>query len=219
MSSAVCAISGVWLFDRIVPLFSKKFSRLGICSRSEGTLGLSRKKCTLSKVSWTTCWMPLPRWQLELSSTSLIRAALAALVAAGVAVSEVPARPRVLSMAAEPAAAVTRNHVDWRVAGRALLVGPLLMSLLPRQQTQRSPRRRPRVLTMTRLTQGSEDVLAIYLCKFGEILPRVSSGVPLSQVRAEIWWARAMSLAVRPPAEWVLRVSVTLFHSMVMSGW
>jgi hypothetical protein len=39
------------------------------------------------------------------------------------------------------------------------------------------------------------------------------------QVRAEIWRARAKSLAVRPPAEWVLRVSVTLFHAIAMSGW
>ncbi len=39
------------------------------------------------------------------------------------------------------------------------------------------------------------------------------------QDRAEIWRARAKSLAVRPPAEWVLRVSVTLFHWMVTSGW
>ena len=36
---------------------------------------------------------------------------------------------------------------------------------------------------------------------------------------AEIWRARAKSLAVRPPAEWVLRVSVTLFQLMVTSGW
>src|SRR5579862_2975340 len=170
MSSAVCAISGVWLFDRIVPLLVKKFSRFGISSRSDWTFGLSRKKWTLSKVSWTTCWMPLPRWQDALSSTSLIPAVLAACVA----VSEVPARPRVLSMAAEPAAAVMRNHVVGRLAGRALLDGPLLMSLLPRQQTQRSPRRRPRVPTIPRLACGSEDVLGIYLCKFGETLPRVS---------------------------------------------
>ena len=40
-----------------------------------------------------------------------------------------------------------------------------------------------------------------------------------AQDRAEIWRARAKSLAVRPPAEWVLSVSVTLFHAMVMSGW
>ena len=44
MSSAVCAISGVWLLDRNVPLFSKKFSRFGISCRSDGTFGLSRKK-------------------------------------------------------------------------------------------------------------------------------------------------------------------------------
>src|SRR5690242_11871079 len=61
MSSAVCAISGVWLFDRNEPLFSKKFSRFGMSSRSDGTFGLSRKKWTLSKVSCTTCLTPLPR--------------------------------------------------------------------------------------------------------------------------------------------------------------
>jgi len=38
------------------------------------------------------------------------------------------------------------------------------------------------------------------------------------QDRAEIWRARAKSLAVRPPAEWVLSVSVTLFHAIVTSG-
>src|SRR5215471_6071439 len=41
----------------------------------------------------------------------------------------------------------------------------------------------------------------------------------LPQDRAEIWRARAKSFAVRPPAEWVLRVSVTLFQLMVTSGW
>ena len=42
---------------------------------------------------------------------------------------------------------------------------------------------------------------------------------PRDQERAEIWRARAKSLTVRPPAEWVLSTSVTLFHAMVMSGW
>src|SRR6266404_1720037 len=32
-----------------------KFSRFGICSRSDGTLGLSRVKCTLSNSTYTTC--------------------------------------------------------------------------------------------------------------------------------------------------------------------
>src|SRR5580700_10292675 len=69
MSSAVCAISGVWLFDRNVPLFSKKSSRLGICWRSDGTFGLSRKKWTLSKVICTTCLTPFPSWHEVLLST------------------------------------------------------------------------------------------------------------------------------------------------------
>ena len=42
MSSAVCAINGVWLLDRNVPLLVKKFSRFGICSRSDGTFESSR---------------------------------------------------------------------------------------------------------------------------------------------------------------------------------
>src|SRR5262245_51628902 len=41
-----------------------KASRVGICSRSEGTSGLSRVKCTLSNVMWITCWIPLPRRQV-----------------------------------------------------------------------------------------------------------------------------------------------------------
>src|SRR5215469_9226828 len=61
MSSAVWAIRGVWLFDRNVPLFSKKFSRFGIIWRSDGTFGLSRKKWTLSNVRTTTCLTPFPR--------------------------------------------------------------------------------------------------------------------------------------------------------------
>ncbi len=69
MSLAVCAMSGVWLFDSIVPLPWMKFSRLGISCKSDGTFGLSRKKCTLSKVSWITCWTPLPSWQALLAST------------------------------------------------------------------------------------------------------------------------------------------------------
>src|SRR5262249_11990143 len=35
----------VWLFVRRVPLLRMKRSRFGICSRSDGTLGLSRRKC------------------------------------------------------------------------------------------------------------------------------------------------------------------------------
>jgi hypothetical protein len=82
------------------------------------------------------------------------RAVPAALAALAGAVSEVPARPKVPSMAAELAAAVTRNRVVWRVSARARLVDPLLMSLLPKQQAQQSPRRRPRVLTIGTVCAG-----------------------------------------------------------------
>ena len=44
MSSAVCAISGVCSSERSTPLCSMKLSRLGICSRSDGTLGLSLRE-------------------------------------------------------------------------------------------------------------------------------------------------------------------------------
>ena len=41
MSFAVCAISGVCSWEMSVPEPVMNFSRLGICSRSLGTLGLS----------------------------------------------------------------------------------------------------------------------------------------------------------------------------------
>src|SRR5260370_16746958 len=54
---------GVWVLESIVAFFSMKLSRFGICSRSDGTFGLSRKKCTLSNVICTTCCTPLPSEQ------------------------------------------------------------------------------------------------------------------------------------------------------------
>src|SRR5579863_2832171 len=41
-----------------------KLVRAGICSMSEGTLGLSREKCTLSKRISMTCLTPLPMAQV-----------------------------------------------------------------------------------------------------------------------------------------------------------
>src|SRR6201999_508438 len=102
MSSAVCAISGVWLFDRNEPLFSKKSSRFGISSRSDGTFGLSRKKWTLSKVSWTTCFMPCAR------SHALGVAGLApGSATAARTVPGEPATARPVSSTAEPASPVS----------------------------------------------------------------------------------------------------------------
>src|SRR5260370_39630144 len=54
---------GVWVLESIVAFFSMKLSRFGICSRSDGTFGLSRKKRTLSNVICTTCCTPLPSEQ------------------------------------------------------------------------------------------------------------------------------------------------------------
>src|ERR1700730_11111220 len=44
----------------MTPLPWMKFSRFGICSRSDGTLGLSRRRCTLSKTILITrlVWPP-----------------------------------------------------------------------------------------------------------------------------------------------------------------
>src|SRR5690348_13775088 len=106
MSSAVCAISGVWLFDRNEPLPSKKLSRLGMSSRSDGTFGLSRKKWTLSKVSCTTCLTPFARSH-ELALGGAVLPAGAAAAACAGADAAVTARPA--SSVAEPASAV--NHL------------------------------------------------------------------------------------------------------------
>src|SRR5262245_19856419 len=54
---AVCEMSTVWLFVSNVPLQRIKLSRFGICSGSDGTFGLSRRKCTLSKMRKITCWI------------------------------------------------------------------------------------------------------------------------------------------------------------------
>jgi len=61
LSSAVWAMIGVCEFEKTVPLSFRKLSRCGICSRSDGTFGLSREKWTLSKTMLITCWTPFPR--------------------------------------------------------------------------------------------------------------------------------------------------------------
>src|SRR6266568_4639204 len=85
MSSAVCAISGVCSLASRVPLWVRKFSRFGICSRSDGTFGLSLLKWTLSKVNSTT-WRTDPdgesRWQVERAAGSAGAAAADAAVVA-----------------------------------------------------------------------------------------------------------------------------------------
>ena len=53
------------MFDITTPLLWRNFMSVGICSRSDGTFGLSRKKCTLSNVMLMTCWTPLPKWHDE----------------------------------------------------------------------------------------------------------------------------------------------------------
>src|SRR6476660_1250244 len=67
-------MSIVWSFVNSVPLPRKKFNRCGICSRSDGTFGLSRRKWTLSNVRKTT----------RLASQSL--GSVAAMLEAGVPV-------------------------------------------------------------------------------------------------------------------------------------
>jgi hypothetical protein len=52
---AVCEIRIVWSLLSSVPFAVRKFFRFGICSRSEGTFGLSRNRCVLSNWIETTC--------------------------------------------------------------------------------------------------------------------------------------------------------------------
>ena len=101
----MCAISGVWLLDRNEPLLSKKLSRFGIICRSDGTFGLSRKKCTLSNVSSTTCLTPLPSWQPVFV---LAAAACAGALAAARAGPAVPAAVTPPSRDRQPASAAIR---------------------------------------------------------------------------------------------------------------
>src|SRR3954464_7962149 len=105
LSSAVCAISGVCVLENTVPLDFRKLSRCGICSRSEGTLGLSREKCTLSNTMLMTCWTPLPNWQ--------------ALDAVGGGVATAAGRPvsaaTVLAANAEAHRTAALRRVRWRM--------------------------------------------------------------------------------------------------------
>ena len=48
LAGFVVLASAVWSFASTIPLFRRKLSRCGICSRSDGTFGLSRRKCVLS---------------------------------------------------------------------------------------------------------------------------------------------------------------------------
>src|SRR5579875_424657 len=68
LSFAVWAIRGVCELENTVPYCSRKWSRCGICSRSEGTFGLSREKWTLSKTMLITCRIPLPSWHVGVTS-------------------------------------------------------------------------------------------------------------------------------------------------------
>src|SRR5262249_53071459 len=97
---------------KTVPLFSRKLSRLGICSRSLGTLGSSRSRWTLSKSRKTTRFTPLARLQ---PGTAAIPP-LFGFAAAGVAASALAGR----SPTADPAKrrlTTDRGMVPSTVAG------------------------------------------------------------------------------------------------------
>src|SRR3954451_3561226 len=66
---------GVCEFEKTVPLSFRKLSRCGICSRSDGTFGLSREKWTLSKTMLITCWTPFPRQHDVVVAASVVRGA------------------------------------------------------------------------------------------------------------------------------------------------
>ena len=83
MPSAVWEINIVWSLDSSDPLSFMKSYSAGICSMSDGTLGLSRCRWTLSNCRMITCLMaPFPRRHaaaalagVVLRSASPIRAA------------------------------------------------------------------------------------------------------------------------------------------------
>src|SRR6202022_664882 len=115
---------------------------------------------TLSKVIWTTCLTPLPRWHADV--LSLVSLTAPACLAAPPAASEVPARPSVPSMAAELAAAVMRYQ-----AAR-LLRRRLPMSLSPSDVIREPPSRRrasPRCHAFSRLIRGLEVSICSNLVK------------------------------------------------------
>ncbi len=113
LSSAVCAMSGVCMFESTVPFASRKCSRVGICSRSEGTFGLSLKKCTLSKVMLMTCWTPLPSWHCP-AAEATAGAAGAADRAAEADAGTAPAATSV-PIASRPPAAVPPRRMNERM--------------------------------------------------------------------------------------------------------
>src|SRR5260370_33080743 len=65
-------MGGVRSLARSVPLPFKKLIRADICSRSDGTFGLSRVKWVLSKTMLMTCWTPLPSRQLDEAAFELL---------------------------------------------------------------------------------------------------------------------------------------------------
>ena len=142
-------------------------------------------------------------------------AAVCAVVALLAAI-DVPARPSVPSSAAELAAAVARSQAAWRPAPASRVPSSPHELFLSRVKARRAPswhRASPRCHAFRQLRRDLQVSFCANLVKQSVVPVR-----PQAQA-AEIWRARAKSLAVRPPAEWVLRVSVTLFHEMATSGW
>ncbi len=124
----MCAIRGVWLFDRTVPLSSRKLSRLGSISMSDGTSGLSRKKWILSNPISTTWVIPLASWQLFGPSPVPNEAPLAPASLGPEAVGEaldVPVTPRLKSATRLAANTVDRFHP--RPMKPSLSIGGMLL--------------------------------------------------------------------------------------------
>src|SRR5215468_732648 len=141
LSFAVWAISGVCEFEKTVPLLFRKFNRCGICSRSDGTFGLSREKCTLSNTMLITCLTPLPRLHdgaaAALSARAAVGPALALVEIAATAASSAvvaprrpssmkprrPSRPFIRSISPSSVVDVTGGSlpVRWRPGGDELV--------------------------------------------------------------------------------------------------
>ena len=81
-------------------------------------------------------------------------------------------------------------------------------------------------VTTFRYSGAARTTLTLYSADLGPVAAgvvragaaRLRGSAQLCGRSAEIWRARAKSAAVRPPAEWVLSVSVTLFQLIATSG-
>src|SRR6267143_2339114 len=109
-----------------------KLSRLGICSRSEGTLGLSRVKCVLSNWTKITCLI----WPDAEFSWQALTAELVSLGAANVMVAKPANAAPTSGISAARLSSLRRRspfttHLRFRSAGKETRVPQSRFSTFP----------------------------------------------------------------------------------------